>query len=141
MVPGLRFDSQRGDGYVIGPDGRLVAAPTRAVSTLLPFTGSLAAGFAGRCLQPGPLTKLALPLSQTLPKGQWIVSIQSQTTEDATIFLGTDIVPIQKGARAVLSAATTAGPTHEIVVQTPASVPICIQLTVEEPIPTGPARG
>ncbi len=141
VVPGLWFDSQRGDGYVVGPDGRLIRAPAQTVSRLLPFTGTLAAGPGSYCLQPGRLSELALSYSRTLPKGDRIVNIHSVTRGDATVLLGTDVIPIKGGARTVTSSATTAGPTREIVLRTPARAPICLQLTVEQPVRTGPPRG
>jgi len=135
VIPGLRFDPTSGSGYLIGPDGRMVpaAAAPRMVSTLLPFTGDLATGPGGRCLRPGSLTELALPLSRTLPSGQWIANIQYQTVADATMLLGESTVPIPKGLGSIRAPAGTASPTHEIVLQVLTRGTICLQMSVEDP--------
>ncbi len=141
VVPGLRFDSRRGNGFLITSDGRMVPATPRTVSSLLPFTGDVATRPGGRCLRPGSLTELALPLDRTVPAGQWITSVQSMTTANATVLLGNQTIPIPKGLRSMLWPATTLTPTHWIVLQDRARVPICLQLSVEDPMATGPARG
>jgi hypothetical protein len=142
VVPGLRFGSPSGNGYLIGSDGRIVpAAASRTVSTLLPFTGDLATNPGGRCLQPGSLTELALPLSRTLPRGQWIVSIHYQTVADATVLLGESTVPIPKGLGSIRAAAGTATPTREIVLRAHARAPICLQMSVEDPTSAGAPQG
>jgi hypothetical protein len=141
VVPGLRFDSPRGNGYLIGSDGRIVPAASRTVSTLLPFNGDLGSVPSGHCLLPGPLTQLALPLSRALPIGQWIVSIQYLTPANATILIGDRSVVIPKGNRSIRVPAATTAPTHEIVLRAPARAPICLQMSVEDPTSAGAPQG
>ncbi len=140
--PGLRFDSRSGSGYLIESDGLIVpAAASRTVSTLLPFTGILATNPGGHCLRPSSLTKLALPLSRTLPVGQWIASIQYQTVADATVLVGESTVSIPKGLGSIRAAAATATPTHEIVLETHARDPVCLQMSIADPLPVGSPQG
>lgn len=141
VVPGIRFDSGSGNGYLIGSDGRVVPAASRTVSTLLPFTGGLASDPEDHCLWAGSLSELALPLSRRLPIGEWIVSIRYQTVADATVIFGDGSVRIPKGLRSIFAPVATTAPTHEIVLQSPARTPICIQMSVEDPMATGSAQG
>ena len=61
VIPGLRFDSRSGSGYLIESDGLIVPAASRTVSTLLPFTGTFATDPGGHCLLPSSLTSSRCP--------------------------------------------------------------------------------
>lgn len=124
-----------------GADGVLVAATVRPVSALLPFTGAFATGTGGHCLQSATQTQLALPLSAILPKGQWITSNRYWTTAHATILLGDQTVPIPRGAGTILLPASTTGPTSEIVLRVRPRTSLCLQLTVEEAVPSASTGG
>ena len=138
VVGGLRFDSVYGPSYFVAPDGRLVPARSGVISRVSP-TSTVVGDPVGRtCLPSSKSSTLnALPMTNTVPKGDWFVRVNYTGSSGFTMTFDDQILNLTKHDGSILMPWFFPTSTKVFGFVLPKNASICLSLDVERPVQHG----